>query len=67
MKYKTRDDVAAKVEWEGGLFDAMEYGIDVDDMPDEELRIAWFMAQIAHREWRKRAETICGLLDMEDE
>jgi hypothetical protein len=65
-KYKTRDEVAAKIDWEGSLFEAMEYGIAADDMPDEELRIAWYGAQASYEEWMKRAESVLSLLNTED-
>lgn len=42
-KFETREDVRNKVEWEGGLPDALEYGIRSADLPedDQELIGAW--------------------------
>lgn len=39
----TRQEVAKKIDWEGGLVAAIEYGLTPDDMPegDAELRDAW--------------------------
>jgi len=41
--FKDRAAVAAKVEWEGGVMDALDYGIHAVDMPvgDKELIAAW--------------------------
>src|SRR5690606_4104241 len=49
--YQTREQVAAKVDWEGGIPEALEYGLTVDDMPagDEELRAAWGRLEAAHQ------------------
>lgn len=42
MSKMTPQDVANKVDWEGGLFDtAFEYGLKSDDMEDSELKTAW--------------------------
>lgn len=42
-QYPDRLAVASKVEWEGGLIDALGYGIHAKDMPagDTELTAAW--------------------------
>lgn len=39
----TRQEVAKKIDWEGGLVGALEYGLTEDDMPegDAELREIW--------------------------
>ena len=32
----TKEDLAAKVEWEGGVFEAITgYGIGLDDLPED--------------------------------
>jgi hypothetical protein len=48
-RYVTRADVAAKVEWEGGVTEALDYGLKVADMPagDKELQQAWAAAEAA--------------------
>ena len=44
-KYDDREELAAKVEWEGGVSETiLGYGITVEDLPDEtpaEVRAAW--------------------------
>lgn len=40
----TIEELAAKIEWEGGIVDAVEYGIHADDLPAETplaIREAW--------------------------
>lgn len=43
LKYESRQDLANKIDWEGGIPSALSYGIDALSMPegDEELRAAW--------------------------
>lgn len=41
MSYDTREDVASKIEWEGCIYTWVNgYGMNPDDMPDEELKEA---------------------------
>lgn len=52
MVYRTLEDVAGKVEWEGGLFDAAYgYGLHHDDIDPNalpELYEAWKAMDHAH-------------------
>lgn len=41
MKKLNAADLEAKIEWEGGLFPTMEYGIIGDDIEDEEIAELW--------------------------
>ena len=34
MSFASRDDVTAKIINEGGITDALEYGLTADDMPE---------------------------------
>jgi hypothetical protein len=45
--YASRCQVFGKVDWEGGLADVLEYGLDTASMPagDTELREAWAAMQ----------------------
>lgn len=40
-KAMTEKDFAAKIEWEGGIPDALEYGLKSEDCEPGELRNAW--------------------------
>lgn len=42
------DDVANKIEWEGGIISALEYGIHADDIEDEELANLWEQLEQAY-------------------
>jgi hypothetical protein len=63
-RYRTRQDVGSKVDWEGGLVEALDYGIKADDMPegDTELIEAWTELQAAHAVLEKAAEKVTALL-----
>lgn len=40
MDYKSRAELAAKVDWEGGLEEFLfNYGMDPEDAPDEEIAV----------------------------
>lgn len=43
MSKLSEEAFAGKVEWEGGVLDALEYGLRAKDLenPDSELGIAW--------------------------
>jgi hypothetical protein len=60
----TRLDVAAKIDWEGGIWQALEYGLDADDMPegDTELRELWAELDTAFHMASVIAEKVEALL-----
>lgn len=64
MAYEDRMEVAGKIAWEGGLYEALDYGLDVDDMPegDEELRAAWSEMEKAHNIFEEAADRVYALL-----
>lgn len=35
-----RQDVASKIAWEGGIYEALEYGIKAKNMPEGDLELA---------------------------
>lgn len=60
-EYMSADDFAAKVEWEGGVVDALEYGLkhtdlDPNDELSRDLREAW---KEAERIFRDGFEAAC--------
>src|SRR5690606_27568521 len=63
--YQTREQVAEKVDWEGGIPEALEYGLTVDDMPagDEELRAAWGRLEAAHQPFAAAEAEVARLLE----
>jgi hypothetical protein len=48
-KPMTRDELARKVEWEGGPLGALEFGIVFDDITDPVLRDLWKDLQDRYR------------------
>jgi len=48
-KFEDRQAVASKIGWEGGIWEALEYGIKTDDMPegDTELAEKWEVLRLA--------------------
>jgi hypothetical protein len=61
-KFDTREDLAAKIEWEGGIEEAFSYGIKHIDMPDPEIKAAWARAEIAYEAFSKVVREIEGML-----
>jgi len=63
--FKDRAAVAAKVEWEGGVMDALDYGIHAADMPvgDEELIAAWTALENAFTALQLLADAVESLLE----
>lgn len=45
----TLGQLAGKIEWEGGVFEALEYGIKANDVPVE-LEKLWAEAVSIHRD-----------------
>jgi hypothetical protein len=64
-RFKSRADVAAKIGWEGGILEALEYGIKAADMPegDEELAAAWQALEDAFNAVQPLAATVEELLE----
>lgn len=48
-RFANRDAVRLKIEWEGGVFEALDYGLNASDMPegDQELMNAWSDLEVA--------------------
>lgn len=44
----TRANLKAKVEWEGGVLAALDYGIKPEDIEGDELRDAWEAVRAAY-------------------
>lgn len=69
-RFESREALAAKIEWEGGLAEAVDYGIRVADMPegDEELIAAWTAMEEVWAEFERRSGVVAKLLpDMDGE
>lgn len=44
--YTEKDiDTLNKIEWEGGVAEALEYGIKTDDFDSKELKEAWWQLE----------------------
>jgi len=69
MTYKNRAEVTNKVDWEGGISGALEYGLTVDDMPpgDTELRDAWKRLEAAWKAFDAIETEVYALLDEDGE
>lgn len=65
MSYRTRQEVAEKIDCEGGTAEAVAYGLTVDDMPpgDSELRAAWARLEEAHLPFEQAVDAVNDLLD----
>jgi len=63
-RFKSRAALAGKIEWEGGLMEALDYGITTEMMPegDTELAEAWTKLEASFRETSKLADAVEKLL-----
>ena len=63
-RFEDREALAAKVSWEGGILEALDYGITTEYMPegDAELTEAWAKLEASFRETAKLADVVENLL-----
>lgn len=69
-RFESRADLASKIEWEGGILDAVDYGIRAEDMPegDVEMAEAWHELEDAYAaadRCARRVEALLPELDSE--
>jgi uncharacterized protein (DUF1800 family) len=62
-RFESREALAAKVEWEGGVMEAVDYGIKAEEMPDEELRALWADLQVKYKAADEVSSKINALLE----
>lgn len=57
--YTEKDiDTLNKIEWEGGVIEALSYGIKTDDFDNAELRKAWQELEVYGKEIAKLSRII---------
>ena len=63
-RFKSREDLAEKINWEGGIAEAVDYGIKAEDMPegDTELTELWAEMVDAYKKFDALADKVHGLL-----
>jgi hypothetical protein len=66
--YMTPQEFAAKISWEGGVTEALEYGLKSTDLnPEDEasrdMRSAWIRAEDLWEEMRLAIERVDEVLD----
>jgi hypothetical protein len=63
-RYEDRAAVADKIEWEGGIMEALDYGIKSADMPlgDDDLIAAWDKLAVAYRGLQPLVGAVAKLL-----
>jgi hypothetical protein len=54
----TNENLAAKIGWEGGVIETLDYGLRSDEIADPELRALWVKAQQHFKELRFVADKI---------
>ena len=64
-KYYDLEDLLAKIDWEGGVDQAIAYGIKVSDIDPEfqALRAAWDEATEKYWEYESVESEILGMLE----
>jgi len=58
----TLQELHEKIDWEGGIVEAVEYGLRPDQMPSESLRAAWQALVDALQEAEKARRAVDRLL-----
>lgn len=63
-RFKSRADLASKIEWEGGILESVDYGIKPEDMPEGEAELtdAWRQLVDAYAKVTKLADRVAELL-----
>lgn len=66
--YMTAEEFASKISWEGGVTEALEYGLksselDPDDEASRELRAAWIRAEGLWEEMRLAIDGVDEVLE----
>ncbi len=56
--------LARKIRWEGGLMAALDYGIDAEEIQDQELAALWTSLDEAYRRFSPLLEEIADRLDV---
>jgi hypothetical protein len=69
MSFENRKQVCDKIESEGGLMEALDYGLNCADMPegDDELVNAWDALYDAYQALQPLARAVEKLLDPDGE
>lgn len=62
-KPMTESAFASKVEWEGGVLEALEYGLKPADAPPGPIRIAWMRVYQVWQQLSPIADEVGRLLD----
>jgi hypothetical protein len=64
-RFEDREELANKIEWEGGIIDALDYGIKTENMPegDTELAEAWGKLEAAYHELTPLTDAVEKLLE----
>lgn len=65
MSNYTEKDIATlnKIEWEGGVLEALYYGIKSDDFDNMELRQAWKELEEHNKEIEKLSPVVDNAID----
>jgi hypothetical protein len=66
-RFESREALASKIEWEGGVLESVDYGITVSDMPegDTELEDLWAEMEPAYEKAAELARKVAQILDTE--
>lgn len=64
MKYESREELASKIDYEGGLEEFLRYGFSVDDIPEDDDELYQVAAQMMWdwEDYKESAENFMRLL-----
>lgn len=66
-KPMTESDFAAKVEWEGGITGALDYGLRAEDCRPGELRDAWEKLELKWAAMQEEMDEVREILNQYQE
>jgi len=59
----TNDELRAKVDWEGGVQEAIQYGIMAEDIDDPKVAELWKLAESAQAMFESITNQIIDIID----
>jgi hypothetical protein len=60
--YENREEVRDKIDWEGGIWEVLAYGLKSQDMPDVELQEAWAKLEELYKAADAQADAVLAIL-----
>jgi hypothetical protein len=64
-RFESHEDLVSRIEGEGGVLEAVDYGVHADDMPESDTELAelWAEMETAYRKAATLADKVHALLE----